>query len=296
VRAWLALCLVCGVARADELADLRARARAATVPAERAAAWGELGDALWRASCPLAERDGVCTRVVPYAPGAPGAPTRCGPADMDRLVAVPRDVGRVKAALDAYEQAARADPVTAVHYQQLGHLRAIDYMIEHEPALAVPADHSIVPEREWLYDAEWRVRRLVRDYRRHMTASDDATTVAVAERIGRLYDQLATQVLAVPLPADLYTGPAPGDALDAFCDELTEFAEAQTTNARISYQNCLNRAHALAVFDDAALACERALERLDPDHYPHAGELLHVQPPAPIVAPEAPAPTSSSTR
>ena len=277
MRYWLALCLLSGVARAD---DPRAETLAARA------------DALWAASCPVPERDGLCVRVVAFVPSRPA--TRCGPEHADRLVAVPRDVRQVKAALDALAEAARADPGNAVHYRQLAHVRATDLAVEHAPALVVPADHSLPHERMWLHDAEWSVRRFAHDYWRHIDDPSDDTAVEVDQRIGRLYEQLATQLFAVPLPEDLRVGPGAPDRLDAFCDAIADFATAAVENARTSYLNCLHRAARLDVADDAARVCQHALERIDPEHYPPGGELLHVPPPAPVVVPEGP--TSSSTR
>jgi tetratricopeptide (TPR) repeat protein len=106
------------------------------------------------------------------------------------------------------------------------------------------------------------------------TSNDPRSAVAAQARLAQTALRVAQIFLTVEIPKDVRTGEYADDKIQAFCDKLTEVAEAFETAAKATLEACVARSSQLAVVDEASGICERELQQLDPMKYPSLDEAL----------------------
>ncbi|HWU89700.1 MAG TPA: hypothetical protein VN253_20700, partial [Kofleriaceae bacterium] len=126
-------------------------------------------------------------------------------------------------------------------------------------------------------------------YRAALKVMDNATSIAVAARLGQLAQHHADALFTTEIPRSVRTGPFAEDKIEAFCDRMTEVADPLEERAVAAYETCLEQSKRLGWYSDWSKLCERELGQIMPSKHPTASE-LRAEPDqaAPILAVEPP--------
>jgi hypothetical protein len=257
------------------------------------AAWQQLGDVEWKASCPVGLVDGTCAKRVPARPHARHA--SCSEVDAPTIAVVPRDPTRVARAMAAYAHAVEAfdqrhgktggDERGALYYYASAKLGLAEKDFEVYLASAIPVGLDFAPRDPALakrsrarfeawYASKGALGGSVRArYEAVIELHDGATAIAAAARLGQLPQSFAEQLLRADVPHELRDSPYADDVVPVYCDALAERAEPLIQSAEHSYEVCLQQSQRLSWFGPSSQMCERELGELDPSHYPTALEL-----------------------
>jgi TolA-binding protein len=285
----------------------------------RVIAYGKIGQALWRQSCPVEPVDGSCIKVVreraisaKRRARSTEQPTQCGPEWHMKVTVIARDPRKVKAALDAFHAAEAefehvsgktgGDEAGARYYYAQAKLVHADQVFESYLALAFPSNLDFDPARaairtqslarfdRWLVtrtkigaDAKARYDAIVQ-------LKDAATAIAAVARIGQISQSLSDTLFTAEIPRDVRTGPYAADKVEAFCDQMAIYTEPLDKTALDTYGTCLAQSTRLGWFSEWSRLCERELGQIQPDKFPTALELRAIPDhAAPVVASEKPA-------
>ena len=108
---------------------------------------------------------------------------------------------------------------------------------------------------------------------------DPATAIAAAARFGQVQQNFADALYTAEVPAQLRPYE---EAVDAYCDELTNDAYCETLEAKaaphtdaslLGFEKCLRASTDFGWFSSWSTLCERELGQLRPERFPTAAEL-----------------------
>lgn len=111
---------------------------------------------------------------------------------------------------------------------------------------------------------------LIARYAAVKTAKSPHWLLAAAARTGILAENFANQLHRADVPRRIVSK----RQYRAYCDALGEASAAPLALAHDAYVYCLERSTEMAYFNEFSRACEEALHRTDPEHYPATHEIL----------------------
>lgn len=238
-----------------------------------AAAYGRLGDVLWRQSCPVRPVDGLCVKIVR------DKVQRCGASAVHTEV-VARAAGVHKEALAAYDQAIKivqeagvTDPA-AVHAAAMARLARGDELLERMLDRTFPTGLDFGPAKkaasvkrfgDWMTDETRAGEAASRAYDEVLAMKDPEASIAAAARLGQVAEVFSASLVGAEIPAAIRTG-----ALEtkAYCDQLTEAAAPLRERALTSYGVCVAKSTELGVLDAWTGLCRAHAHALDPLTFP----------------------------
>ncbi len=243
----------------------------------------ELGEQLWRASCPVHEIDGACIELGPAVEAQPGAlPTHCDPASTRHRIVVPRDARKKAAALAAFADVIDRLawlPMTGGHPELrydlgLAKLYEGDALREDALAIAFPKDLDVTHRLgAWLETRTAAREHAAAKYAEVLAGRETKTMIAASARNAQLAEDVADQLFTLEIPSSVRTGELAENKVDAYCDAMTAAAEPALATAVDMYVACFAKATELDWFSEWSTLCETALERLEPEQYPALNEL-----------------------
>lgn len=282
----------------------------------------KIGQALWQQSCPVKMIDGACVKITRERAistkrtarrrGASEQPKQCGPESKIKLTVVNRDERKAKEAQTAYAAAARefdksggktgGDEAGARYWAAQAKFVEADRDFEAYLALRFPANLNFDPNQkavaekslkrfnEWVSEKNKVGGAATTKYQGIVSNSKDAaTSIASAARIAQISQNLSDALFTAEIPTNVRTGQFADDAVEAFCDKMTEIAEPLDNRALEGYTVCLDQSTRLGWFSDWSKLCERELGQIKPEDYPTASELRgKPEQVAPIIAVENP--------
>jgi tetratricopeptide (TPR) repeat protein len=241
-----------------------------------AVAYGRIGDALWRQSCPVSSFDGLCVKLVREQT------PRCDPAAI-RVVTVARTAAVRKDALAAYDQAIKVvdeaglkDP-GSIHVAAMAKVARADDELERMIDQAFPTgldfagagkQRSMKRFQDWLADETKRGEALNHAYEAVLAMKDPSASIAAAARIGQMAEAFARAMAVGEIPKDVRSGEFAKDKVSAYCDTLHEAAEPLRARAVESFAVCVDKAVQLGVVDDWVAVCRRDGAQLDAKRFP----------------------------
>jgi hypothetical protein len=225
--------------------------------------------------------------------------TQCGDTTKSKLTVIPRDARRVRDAMAAFAAAAvewekvagktGGEELVARHYYAQARFAEADR--DYEAFLAAGLPRNLDFNRD---DAATRARNLKRfdewvgksgkladaatqKYGATLKIVDNATSIAVAARLGQLSQHHADALFTTEIPLGVRTGRFAEDKIEAFCDRMTEVADPLEVRAIAAYEACLDQSKRLGWYSDWSKLCERELGQITPSKHPTASE-LHASP------------------
>jgi tetratricopeptide (TPR) repeat protein len=271
-------------------------------------AYTKIGQILWEQACPVKTVNGSCVKVTrERAIATKGGkkksrkkgndqPTQCGPESKIKLSVVRRDERKAKEASQALAKAVSefekrngktgGDENAALYnYAQARFLQAEqDYEaflaikfptgLDFNPQNAAKAKKSMKRFEEWLGEKTKSATKASSKYEALIfKVKDAANAIAGAARIGQISQNFSDQLFTAEIPNDVRTGPYADDAVEAYCDALTEKAEPLEARSLEAFGACLGKSTELGWFSEWSRLCEKELGQLRPEEYPTASEL-----------------------
>src|SRR5262249_27656599 len=94
--------------------------------------------------------------------------------------------------------------------------------------------------------------------------------IASAARVGQALQNFSDALFTAEIPKDVQ---AYQDAVDAYCDELTNVADPLEKKSIDAYSFCLDNSNKLNWYNDWTQLCESELAQIRPQDFPAAGEI-----------------------
>jgi TolA-binding protein len=269
-------------------------------------AYGRIGQILWEKSCPVKTVDGSCIRVVrERAVSLRGKSkrrkgdatrTQCGPESKIKLTVVDRTPADVKASMAAFASAVRefeskggkigGDERFARYYYALAkfHQAEVDY--EKFLAIKFPqglnfgdgtdrtkaeAAKSLKRFEEWYAEKQkvgGKASGLYQDL--VFKIKEPANAIAAAARFGQISQNFSDALFTAEIPTNIRQFE---DAVDIYCDALTEKAEPLEAASLAGFGGCLKASTDFGWFSSWSKLCERELGQIKPEEFPTAAEL-----------------------
>jgi tetratricopeptide (TPR) repeat protein len=270
-------------------------------------AWTKIGEILWQQSCPVKTVNGSCVKEVRERAvsskgqkkrkkgGGTEQPTQCGPETKIKTVVVKRDERKMKEALQAYAKAVSAfekkggktggDEKGALYFYALAKFRVADKDYESfldikfptgldfNPANKAVAAKSVKKFNEWFEGKIKSGGKARENYEKIIGYKDAANAIAAAARIGQIQQHFSDQLFTAEIPTNVRTGPYAEDAVEAYCDALTEKAEPLEAKSLEAFGVCLKVSTDLGWFSEWSKLCEKELGQIKPEEFPTASEL-----------------------
>ena len=270
-------------------------------------AYGRIGQILWEQSCPVKTVDGSCIRVVrERAVSLRGKTkrrkgdatrTQCGPESKIKLTVVPRDPGKVKAAMAAFGQAAaeferkggkfpNGDQRFASYYYALAkfHQAEVDYekfltikfpeglnFGDGTDATKAAAAKSLKRFEDWFKEKEKLAAKASLEYQDLVfKIKEPANAIAGAARFGQISQNFSDALFTAEIPTNIRQYE---EAVDVYCDALTEKAEPLEAASLQGFGACLKASTDFGWFSSWSKLCERELGQIKPEEFPTAAEL-----------------------
>nr|HEX4318388.1 tetratricopeptide repeat protein [Kofleriaceae bacterium] len=262
-------------------------------------AYTKLGDAEWRASCPVATVDGTCAHVsretatrLATRHAATRAQTTCGEADKVLVTVVGRDATRVRLAMAAYAAAVAefdkhdgkvgGDERGALFHYASAKFGLAERDFEAYVASQIPTGLDFDPRKPQVAAASskrfdtWMKQKgdlggVARaQYEAILNLHDGATAIAAAARLGQISQSAAGQLYRAEIPRNLRED---DELAQSYCDALAERAAPLEKSALHSYDVCVKQSTRLGWFSEWSRVCERELGQLDPQDYPTTAEI-----------------------
>lgn len=269
-------------------------------------AYGRIGQILWEKSCPVKTVDGSCIKVAREravslrgkAKRRKGDATRtqCGPESKIKLTVVDRNPGDVKAAMAAFASAARefeskggktgGDERFARYYYAMAkfHQAEVDY--EKFLAIKFPqglnfgdgtdatkavAAKSLKRFEEWYAEKQKVGGKASTQYQDLVfKVKEPANAIAAAARFGQISQNFSDALFTAEIPANIRQFE---EAVDVYCDALTEKAEPLEAASLAGFGGCLKASTDFGWFSSWSKLCERELGQIKPEEFPTAAEL-----------------------
>ena len=266
-------------------------------------AYGRIGQILWEQSCPVKTVDGSCIKVVreravslrgkSKRKKGDATRTQCGPESKIKLTVVDRDPATVKAALAAFKSAISeferaggkigGDEGNAQFYYALGKFTQAEVDYEKFLALKFPQGLNFDPEKkaeaekslkrfdEWFKEkAKMRVKTSTQYADLVFKVKEPRNAIAGAARIGQVAQNFSDALFTAEIPPNIR---AYEEAVDVYCDTLTEKAEPLEAEALDGFGGCLKASTDFGWFSSWSKLCERELGQIKPEDFPTASEL-----------------------
>jgi len=99
---------------------------------------------------------------------------------------------------------------------------------------------------------------------------DNADSIAAAARIGQISQNFSDALFTAEIPKDVQ---AYQDAVDAYCDELTNRADPLEKKSIEAFSFCLDSSNKLNWYNEWSQLCEKELAQIRPQDFPAAGEI-----------------------
>ena len=267
-------------------------------------AYAKIGQTLWNQSCPTKLTDGSCVKItrerainvkkLKHRKGTE-QPTQCGPDSKIKLTVVPRDERKTKEAMTAFGMAVKefekrqgkieGDEALARFFYAQSKLGLADRDFEAYLTLKFPAGLNFDPNNkavaakskkrfdEWVGQKQKAGGTAQTQYTAILGVKDNATSIAAAARLAQISQNLSDALFTAEIPANVRTGPYADDAVEAFCDTMSDVAEPLDTRALEGFTACLEESTKRGWFSEWSKMCERELGQIKPDEYPTASEL-----------------------
>jgi len=245
----------------------------------------KLGDATWRAACPIATSDGLCLRRVALATAPRGTLLRCGEGS-ERHTVVARDARKTAEAATALHTAElafeAAHPTSARTRAYYAHARLLDADRAFEAASGPLPALDFDPDKpgvfaankaklaEWVHARRGAQTRLTADYAAIAELRDLDSTIAASARIGQLSASFAETLSLTDIPAAVRAESR--DGVYAYCDRIIDLAEPAEGTAVTAFERCMARSAELGWFNDFSRLCERELAHRKPLEFPQLTE------------------------
>ena len=284
-------------------------------------AYQKIGQILWDQSCPVKGVNGACVKITRERStvqrkkkkrGGVDLPLQCGPESKIKLVVVPRDAKKMKAAKDAFNAAIKAyqgggevpgegDEKATSAALMIRSFAAAKFELANERyesflTLAFPTKLDFdktkpkvvekstkrfldyIGQKEKLgLAAEEAYKAIVA-----ITGGGAHYAIASAARAGQVWQNFSDQLYTAEIPQEVRSGEFAEDKVDAFCDELATQATPLEDRSVKAFDACLKTSTDLNWFNEWSQLCERELGQIRPQDYPTASE---VRPPSDNVAP-----------
>ncbi|HVV88627.1 MAG TPA: tetratricopeptide repeat protein [Kofleriaceae bacterium] len=267
-------------------------------------AYARIGQILWDQSCPVKTVDDSCIKVARERAVGTRAKkkaakgdvrTQCGADTKLKVTPVDRDPRKVKDALAAFDQAAKeferkkgefgkdADAYTARKFYAFAkfHQAEVDYEqflrvkfpegLNFDPKKPAELKKSNDKFQAWFKEKDRLAGKAGDEYTKLITVIKDPTNaIAAAARIGQISQTFSDALYTAEVPAFL----RPYDeAVDAYCDKLTEVAEPYEAKSLEGFGACLKASTDFGWFSSWSKLCERELGQIKPEDYPTASEV-----------------------
>jgi hypothetical protein len=269
----------------------------------------KIGEILWRQSCKVDGVNGACVKVKrERAMRRRGKrrrrkgvqlPTQCGPESKIKLTVLDRDRRRSREARKYFQAALKQVRRGAIDKApDEGRKAAAIYWMaaskfymneqDYEKFLNVkfptrlnfsarnPKKKKDSEKRflKWIEDKKKLAVKVNKSYEevRQIKGGGAAWAVAAAARMGQVSQNFADGLFTAEIPKDVRTGPWAEDAVDAYCDALTEQAAPLEDLSVAAFGFCLNLSTNLNWFNDWSRLCEKELGQIRPADYPTATE------------------------
>ncbi len=239
-------------------------------------------------------------------------PTQCGPESKIKLVVVERDKRLARAGRKAFAAAIRAYKGGKAKVGGKGdtkkfraavmdkyYAQAEFYMVEQayekflelqfprkldfDPKNKKKRKKSLKRFLDWIKKKKQMMSALVRPpgakpagkYRRIVDFKGAAAhwSIAAAARIGQMSQNFSDALFTASIPKSVRTGPYAEDAVDAYCDELTNQANPLEKVSVGAYSFCLAKSTQRSWFNRWSRLCEKELGQIRPQEFPTASEI-----------------------
>ncbi|MEZ4399400.1 MAG: tetratricopeptide repeat protein [Kofleriaceae bacterium] len=268
------------------------------------AAYGRIGQILWEQSCPVKTVDGSCIRVVREravslrgkAKRKKGDATRtqCGPESKIKLTVVDRDPRKVKAAMAAFASAVSnferkggkfpgGDEALAQRYYASAkfYQAEVDYEkflavkfpqgMNFDPAKKAEAAKSLKRFEEWFKEKQKLAGKASGQYQDLVfKVKEPSNAIAAAARFGQISQNFSDALFTAEIPSNIR---AYDEAVDVYCDTLTEKAEPLEAASLQGFGACLKASTDFGWFSSWSKLCERELGQIKPEEFPTAAEI-----------------------
>jgi TolA-binding protein len=268
-------------------------------------AYARIGQILWDQSCPVKTVDSSCikveraravgTRAKSKRRKGDTTRTQCGEDTKLKVTPVARDAKKLKDALAAFDQAAKeferrkgefgkdADVYNARRYYAFAkfHQAEIDYEaflrvkfpegLNFDPAKPAEKKKSDEKFASWFKEKDRLAGKATAAYKSLIVDVKDPTNaIAAAARIGQISQTFSDALYTAEVPA--FIRPYE-EAVDAYCDKLTEVAEPYEATSLEGFGACLKVSTDVGWFSSWSRLCERELGQIKPEEFPTASEL-----------------------
>ena len=268
-------------------------------------AYSRIGQILWDQSCPVKTVDESCIKVARERAVGTRAKskrrkgdttrTQCGADTKLKVTPVDRDPKKLKEALAAFDQAAKeferrkgefgkdADLYNARRYYAFAkfHQAEVDYEaflkvkfpdgLNFDPAKPAELKKSNDKFAAWFKEKDRLAGKATAAYKALVLEIKDPTNaIAAAARIGQISQTFSDALYTAEVPA--FIRPYE-DAVDAYCDKLTEVAEPYEATSLEGFGACLKASTDFGWFSAWSRLCERELGQIKPEDFPTASEL-----------------------
>jgi hypothetical protein len=116
--------------------------------------------------------------------------------------------------------------------------------------------------------------------------------IAGAARMGQVLENFSDALFTAEIPKDVQ---AYQDAVDAYCDELTNRADPLEKKAIEAFSFCLDNSNKLSWFNEWSMLCEAELAQIRPQDFPAAGEIRSLPDNVPMTVDPQPIVTDLTT-
>jgi len=267
-------------------------------------AYARIGQILWEQSCNVKTVDGSCIRVVreravslrgkSKRKKGDATRTQCGPESKIKLTVVDRDPGKVKAALAAFKSAVaeydrkggkfpNGDERLAKYYYALAQFTEAEVDYEKFLAVKFPQGMNFDPEKkaeaakslkrfeDWYKEKEKLGGKASQQYQDLVfKTKEPANAIAAAARFGQISQNFSDALFTAEIPTNIR---AYEEAVDIYCDTLTDKADPLEAASLAGFGACLKASTDFGWFSSWSKLCERELGQIKPEDFPAASEL-----------------------
>ena len=266
-------------------------------------AYARIGQILWEQSCPVKTVDGSCIKVArERAVGTKAKSkrrkgdttrTQCGADTKLKVTPVDRDPRKLAGAMAAFGEAVKeydrkggktgGDEYQARRYYAYAkfHMAEVDYEaflkvkfpegLNFDPAKPAEVKKSNEKFEKWFKEKDRLAGKAGGAYTKLITEVKDPTNaIAGAARFGQISQTFSDALYTAEVPA--FIRPYE-EAVDAYCDRLTEVAEPYEGKSLEGFGACLKASTDFGWFSSWSRLCERELGQIKPEDFPTASEL-----------------------
>ena len=268
-------------------------------------AYGKIGKILWDQSCPVKTVDGSCIKVVrERAVSLRGRAkrkkgdtrTQCGPESKIKLTVVARDPAKVKQAMAAFQSAIseyerkggkfpNGDQRFANYYYAMAKFYQAEVDYEKFLTIKFPeglnfgdgtdatkavAAKSLKRFDDWFKEKSKLAATASQQYQDLVLKVKEPANAIAAARFGQISQNFSDALFTAEIPSNIRQFE---EAVDVYCDALTEKAEPLEAASLQGFGACLKASTDFGWFSEWSKLCERELGQIKPEEFPTAEEL-----------------------